>query len=251
MKKSAFTLIELLVVIVIIALLLGILLPTIAKARDYSKSLVCMSNLRQLVSAAHIYAADNSDFYPMASVQQYSSSSTISGCWDFITTQSAGQTRVVPGFLWRGDSISRVQQCPAYNGKSNWLEDPFTGYNYNSSYIGGSATVVNGAVLGETLVRSARLTDVKSSATTAVFGDGQYSGGANKFMRSPLPGPLDSGFFARNAGTQGFRHLGRTNAAMADGSTQSIATAVTEVPDQPCAPDTGFLSADNSAYDLK
>jgi prepilin-type processing-associated H-X9-DG protein len=243
--------VELLVVMAIIALLIGMLIPSIGAARDQSKSLICLSNLKQLIAAAHVYATDNADFYPMAVVQRYSSASTVTACWDFTTTQSAAQTSVAPGSLWQGDSIARVQQCPSYKGTANWLEDPFTGYNYNSSFIGGSATVTNGSVIAETLVRSARLTDIKSAGTTIIFGDGEFSGGANKFMRSPLPGALDSGFFARNAGTQGFRHLGRTNIAAADGSTQTVMNPAPEVPDQPCAPDTGFLSADNSAYDLK
>jgi prepilin-type N-terminal cleavage/methylation domain-containing protein/prepilin-type processing-associated H-X9-DG protein len=251
MKPKAFTLVELLVVIAIIALLIGMLIPSIGAARDQSKSLICLSNLKQFIAAAHVYAADNADFYPMALVQKYSSASTVMACWDFATIQSGDQTSVAPGSLWQGDTIARVQQCPSYKGAANWIEDPFTGYNYNSSFIGGSAIVNNGSIITETLVRSARMTDIRSAGTTVVFGDGQYAGGANKFMRSPLAGKLDSGFFARNAGTQGFRHLGRTNVALGDGSTQTIATASPEVPDQPCAPDTGFLSSDNSAYDLK
>ena len=251
MRPRAFTLVELLVVMAIIALLTGMLIPSIGAARDQSKSLLCLSNLRQLAAAAQVYAADNHDYYPMAIVTQFSSSATITACWDFTTTVAGGQTTVIPGLLWQGESIAKIQQCPSYKGSANWLEDPFTGYNYNSSFIGGSATVVNGSVIAETLVRSARLTDIRSAGTTAIFGDGQYSGGANKFMRSPLPGTLDSGFLARNAGTQGFRHLERTNVALADGSTQTVLGPVPEVPDQPCAPETGFLSADNSAYDLK
>jgi len=251
MKRNGFTLVELLVVIAIIVLLLGLLMPALRAVREQGRSVICLSNLKQLITAAHFYSRDNSDYYPMAYVPQYSSVATITGCWDFTTTQSMGATEVVPGFLWQGDSIAKIQQCPSYKGSANWLEDPFTGYNYNASFIGGSATVVNGCVVSETVIPSARVTDIKSAGTTAVFGDGEYADGANKFMRSPLPGKLDSGFFARNAGTQGFRHLKKTNVACADGSTQTIAEPAREVPGQPCAADTGFLSADNSAYDLK
>jgi len=60
----AFSLIELLVVISILALLISILLPSLAKARSSAKFAVCASNLRQASIAVHAYGGDNRNRFP-------------------------------------------------------------------------------------------------------------------------------------------------------------------------------------------
>jgi len=58
-RRRGFTLIELLVVIAIIALLMAILLPSLKKARDQARAIVCQSNLSQWGKMFYLYAHDN------------------------------------------------------------------------------------------------------------------------------------------------------------------------------------------------
>lgn len=62
--RMAFTLIELLVVVAIIVILIAILLPSLSKARDQVRTVKCSSNLRQIVSALHIYAQEENNYFP-------------------------------------------------------------------------------------------------------------------------------------------------------------------------------------------
>ena len=79
-----FTLVELLVVIGIIAILIGILLPTLSKARAAGRTVACSSNLRQLVNATHMFAQEHGGAMPKA---QNNGSSIMKG-WNTRVGQS-------------------------------------------------------------------------------------------------------------------------------------------------------------------
>lgn len=244
MNRRGFTLTELLVVVGIVALLASLIVTGVHRARTAGRQAACASNLRELARAALAYADEHHGEFPWG--MRYENGRM--QCWDFGTGPGG---RVEPGAIWDscgGVGANRILQCPAYPaGAGGWQEDPYTGYNYNCSYIG-KCEGDSG-----TRKRPARLADVRNPARTALFGDGQYAGGAaNKFMRAPVREKAHdgSGNSVREAGTQGFRHGGRTNVAFCDGHVEALSDPYRKGAPGWVSPGCAFLSPDNALYAL-
>ncbi len=274
--SPGFTIIELLVIIAIIALLTGILLPALAGARTAAVRVACLSNQRQLALAATVYTDENRGHFMPALYTDFAADPAKRVAWDFVEVFTASGVRTSPGALWDATDAGAVMQCPASDGPDNWSpgsggfaaaagEQPFTGYNYNTSYLGGPTvgpdpTHPRGdgprwASDGTLLAPSARIDEIGDPSYTVVFGDGAFGEGTNKFMRAPFAGTRDSdiGRAGHGAGAQSFLHGGMSNAALADGHVRSFAIKhrVTYPEAGGFLPELGgFLSEGNGIYDL-
>ena len=154
-NKTAFTLIELLVVISIIAILIALLLPALSKAREASKAVVCLSNMRQLSLAFPIYATNNNAWLPLGSGWTSNSQPQLAAPnWarvaavtldlTYITEQN-NQAYVSDVYQeqYKGNAGSRytandntIFQCPSDNFGNYWSVGArnATTYRYNSGH---------------------------------------------------------------------------------------------------------------------
>jgi prepilin-type processing-associated H-X9-DG protein/prepilin-type N-terminal cleavage/methylation domain-containing protein len=114
-RSSAFTLVELLVVIGIIALLVSILLPSLAAAREQGQSIKCLSNLRQLSLAFANYSADTKGFQCPPDIHNTAGASgSISDYWSTILV-SMHYLKYPPATSAGPPGEDNVFRCPSGN----------------------------------------------------------------------------------------------------------------------------------------
>ena len=151
--RKGFTLIELLVSMVIIAMLVGLLLPALGVARDMAKSTACKNNLRQIGMAVYLYCSENGGYFPPAAedgcttnVKRWhgvredrdSDYDFSKGLLDGLLMKKSRELLTCPSFR---DFLRKGEDADYTSGSSGGaFESGAGGYGYNQAHVGSRLT---------------------------------------------------------------------------------------------------------------
>lgn len=176
MKRKAFTLIELLVVIAIIALLLSVIVPSLRKAKEAAKSVICRNNLRQYGLAGAMYTDDHNGYFPNAWGSIFRSIDPYRLCQWHDQSRNPIKRPELAGSLWPylGEQ-DKSHLCPVFDQfarrnhtcTSGIPVDPIFSYSMNA-YLGGYELA--GATQYKHLLR-VRSSQIRSPASIFFFGE--------------------------------------------------------------------------------
>ena len=194
-RTSAFTIVELLIVIAVIAILAGILFPVLQKAREKADSISCLSNLKQLGTAAMMYASDY-DQHPPA-MWAHADGNLRYGGWVFYRNFPNGH---------EGDFMPEQGSLYPYVKSAGIYECPSDEVGQGCSYSMNSLLAPNPGVPG--YHQTYRLNLVRDPAATFLFVEEvpYEHGSTNDGYQYPLGGDVGTG-----------RHLEGGNYSYCDG----------------------------------
>ena len=216
-RPRAFTLIELLVVIAVIAILAAILFPVFAQAREKARQAACLSNIKQIGIAVHLYAQDYDETLPGsgATTDPISDSNDLTGAMRPYVAQKHGQG------IWR---------CPshtAFNAESGWTSS--YGYNWEYLLVPGPDYPHSGYNgFHNSGVRLAFL--ARPAETFAFIEQTAPAATVNLWTYVARPGDTDDtdGF-----GRPNFRHSGKANVLFNDGHVKIFGPAIGQIGSEP------------------
>jgi prepilin-type processing-associated H-X9-DG protein len=231
--------VELLVVIAVIALLIGVLLPALGRARRAAHATECASNIRQLQLANDLYASDHDDrFIPGAAGIEAANLARWHGVRSGTSEPFDPRRGAIAPYLDAEASIRTVRECPAFAPTIEHLaarhlgfERGCGGYGYNNAYVGVERREFppgSGIRVVSRDDTGAMRTRFRALAATVAFADAAFAADEvieYSFVEPPfwphLPG------FRPDPSTH-FRHDGRATVAWLDGHVSAEALAHSE-----------------------
>jgi prepilin-type N-terminal cleavage/methylation domain-containing protein len=140
-KRGAFTLVELLIVIGIIAVLIGVLMPVLAKARAAANRTVCLSNIRQLGIGILMYCNENDGWFPTCAwAENGISHKQFPDDWIHWQANRNLDDSAIAKFVGRGEKLKSILRCPAdsFDGRKTRItaspgQGPYL-YSYNMNH---------------------------------------------------------------------------------------------------------------------
>jgi prepilin-type N-terminal cleavage/methylation domain-containing protein/prepilin-type processing-associated H-X9-DG protein len=207
-RKKNFTLIELLVVIAIIAILAAMLLPALSKARERSRTIACLNNVKQLGVLFINYCDDNGEYFPAA----YFTGSYV-GADGYWNSRLFYLYKMQPGVI----------TCPSFSSGNKITTSVTSGPHYGTNYCHVTGSV-RAPYVGNPTTNPAKRSSIQRPSETILMGD-SLSG---PYPASGLPSGNarisdGNGFtymlFARHGMSQRF---GTVNIGWTDGHASSV-----------------------------